>query len=57
MDHFAGLSTRSAFARPYLDSSEHGGTLDAVSTVPVCGSILVGLPAWIECRQRHEVIE
>src|SRR5450755_2103356 len=34
------LSTRSALARPYLDSSEHGGTLDAV------GMTIRGEPAF-----------
>jgi hypothetical protein len=39
------LSTRSAFARPYLDGSAHGGTLDAVGMTirgePACGRVSI----------------
>jgi hypothetical protein len=56
------LSTRSALARPYLDSSEHGGTLDAVGMTirgePACGArinratTLYSAILSAECRQR-----
>jgi hypothetical protein len=44
------LSTRSALARPYLDSSEHGGTLDAV------GMTIRGEPAFGRKSSRHNLV-
>src|SRR3979490_3335758 len=45
------LSTRSALARPYLDSSEHDGTLDAV------GMTIRGEPAFGRAYQsRHNLV-
>src|SRR5271170_8232962 len=45
------LSTRSALARPYLYSSEHGGTLDAV------GMTIRGEPAFGRADQsRHNLV-
>ena len=36
-----GLSARSALARPYLDGSEHDGTLDAIGTT-IRGELAIG---------------
>jgi len=44
------LSKRSALARPYLDSSEHGGTLDAV------GMTIRGEPAFGRESSRHNLV-
>src|SRR5882762_3427182 len=44
------LSTPSALARPYLDSSEHGGTLDAV------GMTIRGEPAFGRADQSRHIL-
>src|SRR5467141_5167891 len=44
------FSTPSALARPYLDSSEHGGTLDAV------GMTIRGEPAFGRADQSRHIL-
>ena len=44
------LSTCSALARPYLDGSEHGGTLDAV------GMTIRGEPAFSRADQSRHIL-
>src|SRR5258706_7595181 len=44
------LSTPSALARPYLDSSEHGGTLDAI------GMTIRGEPAFGRADQSRHIL-